>query len=205
MIIRKIEPINTKKKKITLEDGRVFALYNSELYHYKLSEGMEISDSMYAEILDTVLVKRARERLLHLLNDRDYTESQLCGKLKQGFYPEEAIEEALRFGKDHHYIDDVRYARTYAEQKSGSMSRRQLTSKLSEKGIRREIIENVLSGLEDSEENALEKLIRKKNIEFSTASPQERQKIYAYFLRKGFSYENILKKINEIEGTEHLT
>lgn len=205
MIIRKIEPVNTKKKKLTMEDGRVFALYNGELFHYKLSEGMDLSDSVYTEILDTVLIKRARERMMHLLKDRDYTESQLYRKLKQGFYPEEAIEEAMRFGKAHHYIDDVRYARVYAEQKAGSMSRRQLAAKLSEKGIKKEIIDSILPELENSEEYALEKLIRKKNIEFSAASPQERQKICAYFMRKGFSYENILRKINEIEGTEHLT
>ncbi len=199
MIVERVEPVNAKKKKLVMEDGRVFALYNSELYRYKISEGCDLPDSVYAEILDTVLRKRARERMMHLLKDRDYTESQLQRKLRQGFYPEEAIEEALRFGREHHYIDDVRYARLYAEQKAGSMSRRQLAAKLSEKGIRKEIIDRIVSELEDSEEDALEKMIRRKNIDFPALSSQERQKICVYFMRKGFTYENILKKISEIE------
>ena len=43
------------------------------------------------------------------------------------------------------------------------------------------------------------------NIDFSTITWKEKQKICAYFMRKGFAYEDILKKINDIESTEHLT
>lgn len=205
MIIQKIEAVNTKKKKILLEDGRVFALYNGELRRYKLYEGAELPENRYEEILDTVLKKRARERLLYLLKGADYTEHQIRCKLKQGFYPDEAVEAAVSFGREYHYLDDFRYARIYAEQKAEKMSRRMLLFKLSEKGISKEIIDRVLEEREDGEEAALETLIRKKNIDFSGLNWQERQKICAYFMRKGFAYENILKKINEIEGTEYLT
>lgn len=205
MKIERIEPVNTKKKKLFLEDGRVFALYNGELYRYKLLEGGEFSEETYQEILDTVLKKRARERLLYLLKSRDYTETQLRRKLQQGFYPEEAIAYAIAFGKERRYIDDARYAQLYAQQKAGSISRRQLFIKLSEKGISRELIEQALSGLEEKEEDTLERLLRRKNVDFSAITWQERQKICTYFMRKGFAYENILKKISEIGGMEHLT
>ncbi len=205
MIIEKIEAVNTKKKKITLDDGRVFALYNSEIRRYKLKEESELPEKVYEEILDTVLKKRARERMMYLLKGGDYTEHQIRSKLKQGFYPDEAVEEAINFGKEYHYLDDFRYARIYAEQKADKMSRRMLFCKMSEKCISREIIDRVLEELENGEEDALDALIRKKNIDFSALNWQERQKICAYFMRKGFAYENILKKINEIAGTDYLT
>ncbi len=204
MTIEKIEPIHAKKKKVIMQDGRCFALYNSEIYRYKLSEGEELSEELYGEI-GTVLKKRAKERLMGLLKNRDYTEYQLRAKLRQGFYPEDAIESAIQYGKEHHYIDDLRYARLYVEQKGNSVGRRMLCRKLSEKGIEREIVEQVIEDQGDEEEAALEALIRKKNIDFSVLSWQERQKICAYFMRKGFTYENILKKINEISGTDYLT
>ena len=76
MTIEKIEPIHAKKKKVIMQDGRCFALYNSEIYRYKLSEGEELSEELYGEI-GTVLKKRAKERLMGLLKNRDYTEYQL--------------------------------------------------------------------------------------------------------------------------------
>ena len=77
--------------------------------------------------------------------------------------------------------------------------------KLLEKGISKDMADRALSCLEDKEDSALERLIRKKNIDFSTITWKEKQKICAYFMRKGFAYEDILKKINDIESTEHLT
>lgn len=205
MTIESIEAVNTKKKKICLDNGLIFALYNGEIRRYKLEEGAELTEELYEEILETILKKRARERLMYLLKGGDYTEYQIRQKLKQGFYPEEAIEAAVTFGREYHYLDDSRYARIYAEQKSSRMSRRMLGMKLTEKGIPREIIEETLSELETGEEDALEALIRKKNVDFSRLDWQERQKICAYFMRKGFAYENILKKINEITGNDYLT
>lgn len=205
MIVSVIEALNTKKKKIVMDNGLVFALYNGEVRRYKLEEGTMLSDERYEEILETILKKRARERIMYLLKGGDYTEHQIRQKLRQGFYPEEAIEEALCFGREYHYLDDCRYARTYAEQKAARLSRRMLSLKLSEKGIAREIIDSTLEELETGEEDALDALIRKKNIDFSGLTWQERQKICAYFMRKGFAYENILKKINEITGIDYLT
>lgn len=205
MIVSVIEALNTKKKKIVMDNGLVFALYNGEVRRYKLEEGSSLSDEQYEEILETILKKRARERMLYLLKGGDYTEHQIRQKLRQGFYPEKAVEEALRFGREYHYLDDSRYAKIYAEQKSARLSRRMLSLKLSEKGIDREIIDRTLAELETEEEDALDALIRKKNIDFSGLTWQERQKICAYFMRKGFAYENILKKINEITGIDYLT
>lgn len=205
MTIESIEAVNTKKKKICLDNGKAFALYNGEIRQYKLDEGVELDEELYEEILDTILKKRARERMLYLLKGGDYTEHQIREKLRQGFYPEEAIEEALHFGRKYHYLDDSRYAHIYAEQRASRMSRRMLGLKLTEKGISREIIEEALSGLETGEDDALEALIRKKNVDFSRLDWQGRQKICAYFMRKGFAYENILKKINEITSNDYLT
>lgn len=205
MIVEKIEPINTKRRKISLDNGLVFALYNGEIHRFKIEEGKELLEDSYYEILQTILIKRAKERLAYLIKDGDYTEFQIQKKLKQGFYPEEAIEEALQFGRDYHYLDDWRYAQTFAEQKAGTMSRKLILMKLLEKGISKDMADRALSCLEDKEDSALERLIRKKNIDFSTITWKEKQKICAYFMRKGFTYENILKKINEISGTDYLT
>jgi regulatory protein len=63
--------------------------------------------------VNVVLVKRARLRALHLLNDMGRTESQLRQKLKQNDYPDDVVEDAIRYVKSFGYVNDKEYARSY--------------------------------------------------------------------------------------------
>ena len=169
---------------------------------------LEIDDQITEEKwikIEEILEKRAKERVLYLLNDMDKTEYEVSEKLKAGFYPQEIIDNTISYLKSYHYIDDDRFARQYIEQKKDSLSYRQLMQKLMNKGISKEILNEILEEKEDGELEALDKLLRKKNVDFSRISTEEKQKIYAYFIRRGFAYENIVKKINEFESHEHLT
>ena len=77
MKIITIIELDKKKKKIVLENGECFALYCGEIRKYRLEEGIELEDTVYREIVDYVLTKRAKERLLYLLKDSDKTEKSL--------------------------------------------------------------------------------------------------------------------------------
>lgn len=205
MQISQIVILDKKKKKIVLDTGICFALYNAEVRSRGLCEGMELLEGQYEEILTEILVKRAKARVLYLLKDGDKTEYQLKEKLRKGFYPEEAIEEAVEYAKQWHYVDDYRYASCYAEQKSRTMGKKAIAYQLAQKGVPDDIRRDVLGECTDGELDALDMLLRKKNIDFSTITVKEKQKLYAHFMRKGFSYENIVKKINEFESTDYLT
>lgn len=204
MLIIDIVPIDKKRKKIILEDNSCFCLYSREIKNLELETDEQITEEKWIKI-EEILGKRAKERALYLLNDMDKTEYELSEKLKAGFYPQEIIDNTISYLKFYHYIDDYRLARQYIEQKKDSLSYRQLIQKLMNKGISKEILNEVLEEKEDGELEALDKLLRKKNIDFSTISTEEKQKIYAYFIRRGFTYENIVKKINEFESHQHLT
>ncbi len=204
MLIIDIVPIDKKRKKIILEDNSCFCLYSREIKNLELETDEQITEEKWIKI-EEILGKRAKERARYLLNDMDKTEYELSEKLKAGFYPQEIIDNTISYLKSYHYIDDYRLARQYIEQKKDSLSYRQLIQKLMNKGISKEILNEVLEEKEDGELEALDKLLRKKNIDFSTISTEEKQKIYAYFIRRGFTYENIVKKINEFESHQHLT
>lgn len=204
MLIIDIVPIDKKRKRIILEDNSCFCLYSREIKNLELETDDQITEEKWIKI-EEILEKRAKERALYLLNDMDKTEYELSEKLKAGFYPQEIIDNTISYLKSYHYIDDNRFARRYIEQKKDSLSYRQLMQKLMNKGISKEILNEVLEEKEDGELEALDKLLRKKNIDFSTISTEEKQKIYAYFIRRGFTYENIVKKINEFESHQHLT
>lgn len=204
MFIKDMMTIDKKRQKIILEDGICFCLYKGEIKRLELELNTEMTEEKCQKV-EEILQKRARERALHLLKDMDKTEHEISEKLRMGFYPKEIIENTIAYLKSYHYIDDYRFALQYTQQKKSKLSYRQLVQKLTQKGISREILNQILDEKEDGELEALDKLLRRKNIDFSVISREEKQKLYTYFIRRGFSYENIVKKINEFESQEHLT
>lgn len=202
MIVQNVTELDKKRRKICLENGECFALYCGEVRKYQIQEGEELAEELFDEILSQVLLKRAKERMLYLLKDSDKTEQQIREKLEQGFYPNSVIELVIAFAKQYHYIDDERFARNFIEVKEKSLSRKEIEWKLARKGISREICRIIFEEREGhAQEEALERLIRKKIGNFSTITPEKRQKICAYLMRKGFSYEEIQRKVAEIETT----
>ena len=128
---------------------------------------------------------------------RAYTEHQIREKLRQGFYPETVIDEALEYIKSFHYIDDRRYVKDYIVYHCESRSRGRIEQDLCRKGIGRDLIRVVYE--EDLEEELpdetvlIKKLLQKKNYDRDHADYQERQKMGAFLYRKGFSLEKIEK------------
>jgi len=202
MKIQSVTEVDKKKKKICLDNGECFVLYNGEARKYQIEDGMELKDLVYQEILQGILRKRARERMLYLLKDSDKTEKQIREKLEAGCYPQSVIDAAVDFGKKYHYIDDERYTENFLQRKCQQLSRKEMEFQLSQKGIPKDIFRRIYERAGDGEiqeEEAIERLLRKKNVNFSAITREERQKIYVYFMRKGFSYDTILKKVNEFE------
>ena len=87
-----------------------------------------------------LLPVRAKKKALHLLERMDRTEQQLYRKLADGGYPDQVAKEAVDYVKSYHYIDDVRYARSYIESRKAAKSLRQIERELYQKGITTAII-----------------------------------------------------------------
>lgn len=198
-IVTGITGLSKGRYKIEIDGEVRFVLYRGELSACHVKEGERIPEEDLQEILSEILPKRAKLRSMNLLKSRTYTEHQLREKLKQGFYPEPVIDEAVEYVKSFHYIDDRRYVKDYIVYYSESRSRGRIVQDLIKKGIRRELINDVYDGdLEEElpEESALiEKWIRKKGYDRENADYKERQKMGAFLYRKGFSMDQIEKLI----------
>ncbi len=198
MTVTAIEPYPKGKGRVSiyLNDRFAFVLYKGELSTYGLEVGVELDDELYERILNETLIVRAKKRGMNLLMKMDRTESDVRRKLDEGGYPTEAVDAAIQYLRSFHYIDDERYAAEYIRFKLGSMSRRQITMKLSEKGIAADIIEAAFGQYEDeggegtseTERRLIAKLISKRHpLGVSDLEYNERQKLFAYLYGKGFS------------------
>lgn len=199
MQITRIEAGKGKKYKVFGDDIFLFALYKKELKKYGIAEDIELDDNLIEDIKENCILKRAKERALYLLEYKPYSVSMMKEKLYGSEYSKEIAEKVILFLKEYHYLDDEEYVRMYVGTYAVRKSRKQLTCDLLRKGISKESIDDYFEQFEYSEqecfERQFERYIRGKDLE----DWKVRQKVFRYFLGKGFSVsiiENSLKENN---------
>ena len=197
MIVTKIEPITKGKYKVYVDEQFAFVLYKGELSRFQLKEEGEIAEETVRQIKNEVLLKRAKLRAMHLLNDMFRTEDQLRQKLRQNGYPEDVTDEAIAYVKSFGYINDEAYIRNFVESRKDKKSRKELYALLSQKGVKGESVDRILDEIyeEHSDRKAIYEILRKKRWNPENADDKEKQKMYGYLVRKGFRYEDIRQVI----------
>ena len=209
MLIESIEPVSKDRSRIKLEGGHEFVLYKGELRILKLKEGTDLSDEVYRNIMETVLPKRAKLRALNLLKARAYTEYGLKKKLTEGGYPDSVTDIALAYVKSYGYVNDRQYALDYISERSAAYSKKELYQKLSQKGISKEILDGAFAEVYGSYKDAREtssfnetevivKTLKKRGFT-GNESYEERQKLLAYFYRRGFEMDSVYKAMDSLK------
>lgn len=199
MIVTKVEAVTKAKFSVDLDGEFAFVLYKGELSRFGIREDEELSEETYEQIRKDVVLKRAKLRAMHLLADMDRTETGLREKLIQGMYPEDIVEEALSYVRSFGYLNDLRYAQHFIESRKSSKSRKEIYALLCKKGVPMEQIEEAFAScdINEGEQEAIQRIIRKKKIDISNASREEIQKFCGYLARKGFRYDEIMHAIQQ--------
>lgn len=198
MFIIDIVPINKKKYKIICDDF-AFALYKREISKYHIEIGSEMDEKVWQEICDEVLFKRAKDRALYLLESFERTEYQLYQKLKDGYYPIVIIERVIAFLKQYNYINDVEYARRYIECYMYKKSIKCIETELYKKGIKKDVFDGLVCIDDEIEIEQIKQILSKKKYLEKANDIKEKNKIFNYILRRGYSFEMINRCINMLE------
>ncbi len=193
MTVTGLEAVTKTKYRVFLDGQFAFVLYKGELSRFHLAQGAEVDAETVRKIRDEVVLKRAKLRALHLLEDMARTESQLRQKLTNGEYPPDVVDEAVSYVKSFGYVDDEAYARDFIESRKGKKSRQELYGALRQKGLDKTLISRALEEAyqEEDAKAAVRNLMKKKQYDPETADEAQRQKFLAYLMRKGFSYEDV--------------
>ena len=77
MIVTEIEPYTKTKFKVYLDGKFAFVLYKGELSRYGIRRDEVITAGTVEKIETEVVLKRAKLRAMHLLEDMDRTEATL--------------------------------------------------------------------------------------------------------------------------------
>lgn len=205
MEITKIQALTKQKYRIFLDGESAFTVYKGELSRYHLEEGAVLPPEVYEELVNKVLKKRATLRAMHILERTDKTEAQLRKKLEESEYPKEAVESAIAYVTSYGYLDDRRYAEHYIEWKKQGKGKARLKMELVQKGISREIIEEVLESTDFGEtRERIRQIILKKRKTNIPMNEKEKQRLYGFLMRKGFSSSDILAVMREEEWRNNI-
>lgn len=201
MIVTELAEMDRSRSKVYIDGEFAFVLYKGELRRYKIRVGEPLEEGIYREIMDLILVKRARLRCMSLLKNRPYTERQLRDKLQQGGYPERVSDLAVDYLKSYGYLNDLSYAEDYIEYHCSTRSRRRIEQDLTGKGVSRELVRQAFARWEEQggqieEEKQIRAWLDKKAYDFHTTDPKQKQRMMAFLYRKGFSAELIRRVLN---------
>ncbi len=206
MYVTNIEERDKRKAVVYVDSGEKFPLYKGEIKKYGIKEQGELSESDYRFIMSEVLLKRGKERAMHILQGADKTEGQIREKLEKGMYPKQVIDDVIDFLMKYDYINDYNYAVSYIRTYSNSQSERLMREKLRQRGIKRDIIDDAMMETMEKTgydaESIISSILQKRKYDADNADIKEKNRMISYLMRRGFKYDDILSVLKQCYQTD---
>ncbi len=148
------------------------------------------------ELSEEEKLKKAKLRILNLLQRRSYTEYELRRKLSDSGYDDPISDEAIEYVRGLDLIDDFRYCRNYISYNSSRKSRKRMAADLQLKGVSKDLIREAMDSVADEgdlaeEDQLIRKLMEKRHYDPADASFEDKQKMKSYLYGKGFDPDAI--------------
>ncbi len=200
--ITSVEPQkkNPKRFNIFLDGKFVFGADEDLVVEYRLISDKEIDQEKIEKLLFEAEVGKLMERMYRLFNIRQRSEKEVRDYLRnlsfkrkikgQEEISEVAAQSLITKLKTRGLLNDEKFAYSWVESRQKKKGSRVLKQELFQKGIDREIIDQVLEGVENKD--VAEKALEKKIKAWKNLSPIEfKKKAYEFLMRRGFEYEPV--------------
>ncbi len=194
---------------VYINEKYVFSISKLDVAFYHLKVGEEITDKTYDEIFENVVLAKAKMTAMSYLSYKDRSKKEVIRKLKEKGYTREVTKQTLKFLISYGYINDLEFSKKFVKQRVNSKGygKFKVVRELREKGIADEIIERVTENIGESEEEMALVLARKKAKNLDLSEYKDKQKLFAYLQRRGYSFEiikRVLEKLNKNQEFECL-
>ena len=192
-----------------LDDGRKLYLHADIITDFGISVGMETDRETLKKIVYASNFRRAYQRALYLLDYRDYTYSEMYGKLIENYKSEPLCTAVMKRLTEHGFIDDVRYAERMAR-KLVEVKRfgfRRCKRELMQKGISGFTAEDALAPYSDVFGENLMELLKTKHSRYLTEREDIKtiEKVKSALVRYGYDFTEINRAVKEyFESAEDL-
>ncbi|MBI5637530.1 MAG: RecX family transcriptional regulator [Nitrospinae bacterium] len=154
-------------------------------------------------------LRRALAAAYRLLARRGRSEHELRGALEKRETAPDTIDAAVEYLRERRLVDDRKFAHDCAQSlaRNKKVGPRYLRDALKKKGIDEKLIqEAVAETFSDPlrERNEIRALVEKKSKAMKKdATPlQRKKKLFDFLIRRGFSYDAVMKALNAREDAE---
>lgn len=197
MKITKIQPAvkTAGRYNIFVDEKYSFSLDENQLLDLKLKAGFEISDQLLDELKGESAYGKAYGRALELIVSRPRSEKEMRDYAMRKKWDEELSDRVLGRLRDKGYLDDEKFAQFWLRARTVGKprSKRKISAELVQKGVKRDIIDQVLTNYDDDQEiEALRKLVAKKKNKYS-----DQQKFMSYLASQGFRFDAIRRVLSD--------
>jgi len=202
MTVTAIEPRRKGLCALYIDGEEAMKLDAEIVLSHRILVGSEITDEqLHACVIDSEN-KRCKDKAMWLISYRDHSRRELIEKLRHD-YSSACAEAAVSRLEELGLVDDERYARRYAAEliEVRRLSDRGVRQKLREKGIDRDLIDEIMAQSEVDEQAQIREIIEKKYARGLSDEKARRRAVNA-LSRLGFAYSDIKSVLTEYIETE---
>lgn len=199
-----ITDIKSQAKKVTrvsiFIDGKfAFGMDKGDCSYLGLKTGMELTQDRYDYIVDNVVYTKAYQQADRFIGFKLRTEKEVRDKLKENEYSDSIIDRVISSMIKYKYIDDENYALMYARdcRKLKKWGPQRIKIELYKKGIEGSIADRAVESLDVDDTDEVIRGLLEKRIKNTPIDLKEKQKHFAFLLRRGFNSDDIKRVIEE--------
>lgn len=205
MRIIKLDKIKFKKNifKIIFDNDESIILTAETIVKFGLKENFEISMNDFDAVSAYDKSNRVMADALALVAKRSYSAKNLEAKLLGKGYEPENAKKAVKRLQELNYIDDLKYAKMLARHLSArAKGEYAIKAELEKAGISKDIIKETMETVKGESEpyEQIIKIMKSKFKKFDTKDKNEARRIAAFFLRRGFTSENVAKAFRKYKN-----
>lgn len=206
MVIAKIQKKNDNNVIVFLDNDQKLFLSYEVLLKNGLRKGSEVSESHFDYLVKENQKFFIKQKAFTLLGKRLHSVYELRTKLRQKKYDADLIQLTIDDLLNGHYLDDMKFAEMYAEEKLRLKlwGKTKLKSELMKKGIASAAITAVLEdkfpALDEELDNASQ-LVQKKYNQLKNRNMEHQKlvkRLYAFLISRGYSYDVSRQAIDKV-------
>lgn len=192
---------NKGRVNVYLDDKFGFGIDLVNFVALRLKVDQELSEKKVEEIVKKAEFQKILDKLLRFTTLRPRSEKEVRDYFKRKKVHESLVPDLLKKLRRLKLLDNSEFARWWVEQRQNfkPKSKRILKQELVVKGIKREIIEEVLGETPIDEEKMAKELLQKKAYKWKGLPAREiKSKVSQYLAGKGFPWEVIEKVVGGV-------
>lgn len=187
MTITKLKRIgNTTRFHVYADDKWVGIFLDEILVRYDIKTGKEFDEEAFKTIKAENDQRVAFDMAASYLESYVVSIKGLKDYLKKKGFDETVIRAAVQKLQEYGFLDDEKFAKNYFESLSATKGKRAIAIKLRQKGVSADIVEELISGVDEEDEFKKAVVLAEKFAKNRQKDAKLRQKTLSHLIYKGY-------------------